>query len=259
MSNRSRRALRGDSAATAGIALGGFGAIAVAGFLVPWRDRIGQTNVALLLVLVVVAAASIGGHTAGLVASLVAALSFNFWYTTPYETLRVANSQDIERIVLLFVVGVIVGELTLVRERLREDVRERQLMIEGLVRLTELVAQGADHDAVWREVRTALCEGLSAEDVRFEPFGTEAPPLPRITVAAPVPRRAIQRFRESGFELPPEGAEVIVQYGGDVLGRLVVVPSHAVGVRILERQVAVAIADLYAASIATHGSPDDDL
>ena len=157
---------------------------------------------------------------------------------------------------MVTVVGAIVGELTLVRERLREDVRERQLMVEGLVRLTELVAQGADHDAVWQEVRTALCEGLSAGDVRYEPFGTEAPPLPRITVASPVPRRAIQRFRDTGFELPAEGAEVVVQYGGDVLGRLVIVPSHAVGVRILERQVAVAIADLYAASIAARGDAD---
>ena len=231
--------------------------MAVAGLLVPWRDSIGQTNVALLLVVVIVAAASIGGHTAGLVASLVAALSFNFWHTQPYGTLRVADSQDVERIVLLFVVGVIVGELTLVRERLREDVRERQQLIDGLVRLTELVAQGAPRGTVWEEVRSALCEGLSAEDVRFEPFGTEAPPLPRITVASPVPRRSIQRFRDRGFELPPEGAEVVVQYGGDVLGRLVVVPARAVGVRILERQVAVAIADLFAASIAARD--DDDL
>ena len=260
MSSSSRRLLRGDSAATAGIALGGLGAMAVAAFLVPWRDRIGQTNVALLLVVVIVAAASIGGHTAGLVTSLVAALSFNFWFTPPYGTLRVADSQDIERIALLFVVGVIVGELTLVRERLREDIRERQQMIEGLVRLTELVAEGSDPAAVWGEVRTALCQGLSAEDVRFEPFGTEAPPLPRITVASPVPRRTIQRFRERGFELPPEGAEVVVQYGGDVLGRLVIVPERAVGVRILERQVAVAIADLFAASIAArNGDTNNDI
>src|SRR5437868_14881318 len=100
-----RRRLRDDGGATLGIALGGLATMAVAGWLVPWRDRIGQTNVALLLVVVVVAAASIGGHTAGLVASLVAALSFNFWYTPPYGTLRVADTQDIERIVLLFVVG----------------------------------------------------------------------------------------------------------------------------------------------------------
>jgi len=251
-----RRALRFDDAATFGIALGGLGTVAVAGLLVPWRDRIGQTNVALLLVLVIVAAASIGGHTAGLLASLVAALSFNFWYTAPYGTFRVADTQDVERIALLFVVGVIVGELTLIRERLREDVRERQEMIEGLVRLTELVAQGAGPSAVWGEVQAALCQGLSAEEIRFEPFGTEAQPLPRITVASPVPRRAIQRFRDSGFELPPEGAEVVVQYRGDVLGRLVIVPTHAVGVRILERQVAVAIADLYAASIAVRDDGD---
>jgi hypothetical protein len=250
MTRPSRRVLRGDGAATAGIAMGGLGTMTVAALLVPWRESIGQTNVALLLVVVVVAAASIGGHTAGLVASLVAALSFNFWHTQPYDTLRIADSQDIERVVLLFIVGVIVGELTLVRERLREDVRERQQLIEGLVRLTELVAEGAPRGAVWDEVRTALCQGLSAEDVRFEPFGTEAPPLPRITVASPVPRRSIQRFRDRGFELPPEGAEVVVQYGGDVLGRLVIVPVRAVGVRILERQVAVAIADLFAASIA---------
>ena len=50
---------------------------------------------------------------------------------------------------------------------------------------------------------------------------------------------------------------MVVQYGGDVLGRLVIVPRRAVGVRILERQVSVAIADLFAASIAAPRDDDD--
>ncbi len=55
-------------------ALGALAAIAVAGLIVPLRSTIDNTNVALVLVLVIVAAASFGGRAAGVTTSVVAAL-----------------------------------------------------------------------------------------------------------------------------------------------------------------------------------------
>ena len=93
--------------------------IFVAGLLVAVRDTIGNTNVALILVVFVVAAAVFGGRLAGFTAAAVAAISFNFFHTQPYLTLRIKEGQDIVTVLLLLVVGLVVGELALLRQRTR--------------------------------------------------------------------------------------------------------------------------------------------
>src|SRR5689334_2696462 len=55
---------RGPTRGLMGLALGGLGAIAVAALLVPLRTRMDHTNLALVLVLVVVLAAILGGRAA---------------------------------------------------------------------------------------------------------------------------------------------------------------------------------------------------
>ncbi len=92
-------------------AFGAIAAIAVAGLLVPVRSTIDNTNVALILVLVVVAAATFGGRTAGAVTSIVSALAFNYFQTEPFYTLRISDRDDIVSAVLLLVVGLAVGEI----------------------------------------------------------------------------------------------------------------------------------------------------
>ncbi len=92
-------------------AFGAIAAIAVAGVLVPVRSTIDNTNVALILVLVVVAAATFGGRTAGAITSIVSALAFNYFQTEPYYTLRISDRDDIVTAVLLLLVGLAVGEI----------------------------------------------------------------------------------------------------------------------------------------------------
>ncbi len=91
---------------------GGAIAIGLGGLLVTVRDRIGNTNVALVLVVVIVIAASLGGRRAGLMTAAVACLSFNFFHSQPHYTLRVHSDNDIWTIGLLFVIGLVVGEVS---------------------------------------------------------------------------------------------------------------------------------------------------
>lgn len=92
-----------------GVAVGGFGPLLAAGVLSPWRDRANGTNVALVLVVVVVIAATIGGWVAGSVGAVVSALSFDFFHTAPYLSLSISERHELETTVLLLVVGVLVG------------------------------------------------------------------------------------------------------------------------------------------------------
>ena len=78
-----------------------------------FRGSVANTNAALGLVLVVVAAAATGMRSAGLVAALSSAVWFDFFLTVPYNQLSIADRADIETNVLLLLVGVAVTEIAL--------------------------------------------------------------------------------------------------------------------------------------------------
>src|SRR5262249_44623661 len=92
-----------------GLAIGGLGPVAVAAALVPLRTTIDNTNLALILVVVVVTAAVIGGRGAGAMAAVLATVSFDFFLTRPYLSLRIANTDDVETALILLAVGLLVG------------------------------------------------------------------------------------------------------------------------------------------------------
>ncbi|MBM7786441.1 DUF4118 domain-containing protein [Tenggerimyces flavus] len=78
-----------------------FGACAA---MIPFRESVANTNVALGLVLLVVVAAATGLRAAGLVAAVSSAIWFNFFLAPPYETfirisVRALTDQVAEQIV----------------------------------------------------------------------------------------------------------------------------------------------------------------
>src|SRR5579859_2068447 len=68
--------------------------LAGAATLLPWRSSWPNTNVALLLVVTVVAVAAGGNRVAGALAALSAAVWFDFFFTVPYERFSIAHSSD---------------------------------------------------------------------------------------------------------------------------------------------------------------------
>ena len=78
------------------------GAPLVAGFaLLPLRDHMRNTNLALLLALVTVGISVLGGLAPGAVAGLVTALTYNVLFTRPYWSLRINDVDDVETVLLL--------------------------------------------------------------------------------------------------------------------------------------------------------------
>jgi K+-sensing histidine kinase KdpD len=63
--------------------------------------------VVVVYVIVVALTAAIGGRTAGLASSLSAALAYNYFFTTPYQTLRIDSWEQVATVVLLFVAGLL--------------------------------------------------------------------------------------------------------------------------------------------------------
>jgi K+-sensing histidine kinase KdpD len=225
--------------------------VAVAGALVAVRDVIDNTNVALILVIFVVAAASVGGRLAGVTAAIVAALSFNFFHTQPYLTLRIRDQDDIITVVLLLVVGLVVGELALWRRRSRGEAIVQAAGAHRLETVVAALAEGASIDETWRNVQQALVGELGAREARFAP-GAGAADLPLLTRSGRVVP-SLSRWTGDGFELP-EVLCIPVVSGSSVLGHVEVEGARGRGVSLDERRVAIALADAFA--VALEHSPD---
>lgn len=120
------------------------------------------------------------------------------------------------------------------------------------------VAAASAPDVV-RVAEAELTHLLHLRACRFEapPFARAYPRIER-SGALPSPDRHY-RFRGGGFELPAEGAEVLVVCAGKVLGRFVFDPRSGRGASREERSVAVAIADQVGVALAAPGQPDPEL
>jgi K+-sensing histidine kinase KdpD len=240
-----------DRVAWSGI--GALAAIAVAGLLVPVRSTIDNTNVALILVLVIVAAATFGGRTAGAVTSIVSALAFNYFQTEPYYTLRISDRDDIVSAVLLLIVGLAVGEIAVLSRRRGVVAIEHVTGAHQLEQVAALLAQGASEDQVWEAVRDGIVVELGLESCHFEP-GSGLRRLPRIERDGRL-LEGEKYFTGGGFALPAEGAEILVEREGVAIGRLVLEPTTGRAISREQRRVAVALADSFAVVVGRSGAP----
>jgi K+-sensing histidine kinase KdpD len=232
--------------------LGAVAAIVVSAVLVPARDFLGSTNVALILAIVVVVAAVFGGRLAGVLTSVAAAVGFDYFQTEPYLSLRIDKREDVIAAILLLILGIIVGELAVLRYQSR---REAVVQAEGAVLLEDVaavVAAGAAVDEVWPLVRRGLSHQLGLAGCRFEPQ-----PFHEAKVA--IGRTGgIEsdelHYEQGGFALPSDGAAIPVVHAGRLLGRLVLLPNPKIGTSRAQRRVAVALADQLAVA-AAHSQP----
>ena len=247
----------GNGPFAAGLAVAALGPIVVASLLVLVRDQTVSANTALVLVVVVVVAAALGNRWTALTAAVVAAISFDFFLTRPYGSLKIDNADDIITATLLLAVGLIVGEVVVWARRGHRQSRRGRDEIERLHRVAEQVAAGHSAEDVLDSVRDELTQLLSLRTCDFEqpPFGV---PLPRLERNGSIdtPHR---RFARGEFTLPEEGVEIPVLGRGRQLGRLVLVPEPDVGVSIEERVVAIAISDQLGAALASTATPGGEV
>lgn len=217
--------------------------------LIPLRDRIDNTNIALLLVVAVVAVASAGRRTAAAVAALSAAAAFNLIHTKPYWSLRIESSDDIETAVLLLVVGIAVGELALRGRRARMLVAKGQEDLASIHGLGRLVADGEDVDYVLLATSAELTHLLHLVDCRFETESDDERVLPIIERDGTV-RWGPTVWRSDRWGLPTDGATIPVIAHGQPRGRFVLRAPVALPLGKDQLAQAVALADQAAAALA---------
>ena len=217
------------------------GPVVVALALVPVRSEIRTSNVSLLLVLVVVAAAVLGGRLTGAVAALVAMASFDFFFTRPYSSFTIDRGDDIETAVLLLVVGLVVGELVVRTRRSERRAAESRAEVVHVRRLSELAAGGESRGRLIGIVQGELASLLPVRRCRFE-HGASPHDLPEITHKG-VLDPGVER---SGPGRPSGRIALPVFGGGRPVGRFVLdldEGASGIGMPPEDRALAVALAD----------------
>ena len=163
-------------------------------------------------------------------------MSFDFFFTHPYQSLKIDSSDDIQTTVLLLVIGLVVAELVTFARRHRSglDAARRRDHVR-LHRVAELVATDSDAEDVVLSVQAELIGLLSLRDCRYEtaPYTSE---LPRARAQRRRRRRPPALGRHRATPCPTQGAVIPVLGRGREFGRLVLVPDLTVGVSIEERR-----------------------
>ena len=227
-----------------------FGPVAVAAALIPAQSAIGNTNVALILVAVVVAVASAGRRFAAIAAALSAAVWFDFFHTRPHYSFTIDAHGDVVTAGVLLVVGLIVGELAVRGRRHREAAVDSSTDIARIHAIAELAASGEEPEFVIMAVATELTQILALRDCRYEPYSAVDRPSARIERNGEV---TLGRFRwgVDSMGLPTKQVELLVEGQGRHLGRFVLTPTPGQPIPFDKRLVAIALADQVGAALAT--------
>jgi len=218
---------------------------------VPLRDTVANTDVALVLVIVVVAVASLGRRWPGIVAAASAGLWFDFFLTQPYQRLSITSPSDVETLLLLLAVGVAVTEVAQWGRRQRAAAARREGYLQGLEMIARAASVGTTSPS---RLVDAACEQLisvlNLDRCRF--VYDSGLGHPRIEVDGRL--RLGDRVRDvDTVGLPVEDeTELVVESGGRFMGRFLMTPRAGTVTTRAERLVAVALAAQVGATLRAY-------
>jgi hypothetical protein len=226
--------------------------LAGAAILLPWRSSWPNTNVALLLVVTVVAVAVIGNRVAGALAALSAAVWFDFFFTLPYERFSIAHSSDVTTFVLLLVVGVAVSQLAARARHLKAVTVEDAGYLARIVDSAAMTQTAGSPDAVVQQVRRELTSLLDLRDCRFEYGMLIGRPARLEPDGSVLTRHGHYPVDEAG--LPDDVIELRTFSNGQYCGRFMMRPNPGAHPSQRARVVAVTLADLAGHSLGATAS-----
>lgn len=222
--------------------------LALSAVLLPLRGHLVNTNVALLLVVAVVAVAALGHRLAGAVAALSAAAWFDFFFTRPYEHFTIRNSADITTAVLLLAVGLAVSQLA-ARGRRFEVVAITDAGYLARIHDATVLANSANStpSAVIDHTRTQLTDLLHLRGCRFE-YGSLLGHRPRLERDGSL-LAGHRRWAVEALGMPASEVELRV-FAGRYIGRFLLDPVPGSTPSRQALLVAVTLADQAGAALA---------
>ena len=222
--------------------------VVVAG-IVPIREHVDNTNIALVLVAVVLLMAVAGGRTAAIAASISSAASFDFFLTRPYNSFRITDSADVQTAALLVLIGLIGGELV---ERIRRSTARAASTETELATVLRQVELASGAESAGQLVTLAVHELTALLDLKSCRYVRGAAPL------------SMPELRHDSIRVPADVdpvahglVAIAVRANGRLQGHFVLAfPYDTVGVSLTveQRHAAVALADAVGAGLVRLGN-----
>lgn len=143
--------------------------LAVAALLSWGNDSLPGATQSLVLVLCVVAASTTGLRSAGLVASLAAAIGFDYFLTPPYFSLSISDPEDVQVTVLLLLIGLAVIGLAQWGRRHQAARSTEAAFLDGILQASMLAAsRGTEDLSLERFLAAQITDVLGCDGARFE-------------------------------------------------------------------------------------------
>jgi Domain of unknown function (DUF4118) len=234
----------------AGAALGGVAAIVLAAALVPLREDLTSSTLALLLVLPVLLGAMTGGRLGGAVSAAVAVMGFDFFLTRPYLSMQIDSSDDVETAVVLLIVALVIGTVAASARRATGAADEGRAEIEAIHRVAEAAVGAGEPSRIVELARRELVRVLQLTGCEFDnAAGTSS--LAVLEHSGTYESTRLH-FVHGGFTLPSH-SELLVLSKGEQVGRFVLHATPNTSVSLDARLAAVAIADQVGITLANDG------
>jgi K+-sensing histidine kinase KdpD len=155
-----------------GWAAGGVTASLLIGILIePFRRTVGLENVTIVYLATVVVTAAFGGRAAGLFTAIAAALSYDFFLTTPYHSLVIDSPAQVITVALLLATGLAAGLAGRARRHLTLAVDEQAELIGLLNTVAQAAADGDNADQIAAERIRQLLNAPRVTIQRTTPTG----------------------------------------------------------------------------------------
>jgi two-component system sensor histidine kinase KdpD len=132
--------------------------------LLPLRNSINTTPIALAFLLVILLTAALFGTGAAIMASLVSGLCLNYYFLPPYGTLTIADPENWVALAAFFLTALIAGSLSGRAKRRAEEAEKRQKEIEDLyAQLKEMFAKAGQVEAMKQseQLKSALLDAVT--------------------------------------------------------------------------------------------------
>jgi two-component system sensor histidine kinase KdpD len=112
--------------------------------------RLEPTNLVMVYLLIVVIAAVYLGRGPAILVAILGVLAFDFFFVLPYFTFAVSNTQYIITFIALFLVGLVISQLTVRAREQAEAAQQREAETAELYDLSRDLAATSDLDAILR-------------------------------------------------------------------------------------------------------------
>ena len=235
-----------------GFVVAGFGPLATAAVLSPWRDQ-PLTGIVVFALLVTVAVATVlAGPGAGALATILSALSYDFVFVPPYRVIKVEFDGQLWPLLPIVTAGLALGVVarrswpprSTTAPPLNSPPESQSVRIE---RFVQLVEEGTDHRDLISVVGAELTVLLRARSCRFEAGDVG-------TGVARIERNGSVIGYEADASWTHQVLEVPVRHGAHQVGRFVLTFTPGVSIPLEHRIVAVILSDHLAAALVAHPS-----